>query len=175
LHKKRKKGTLDSNIHSNNNEIQEFSKKFVHFLQQEYDLGIEEVTKIISKAEKKIPISIFDNKELSILETICKYLKEELTLSYHQIAISLARNDRTIWATYNNSLKKRKAKLSIKESKFSIPLSKLKNNKLTTFETIVLYLKDNYKLNYHEIAVLLRRDERNIWAVYQRARKKNVK
>lgn len=162
------------------NQIQEFSKKFVDFLEKEYGLDIGEVRNLISKIEKKgkeirIPISVFNNKELSILESICKYLKEEFGFSFHRVALLLNRDDRTIWVTYNNSLKKRKGRLSLKGSEISIPVSLLKNRKLTTFEVIALYLKDNYRLSYHEIGVLLRRDERNIWAIYHRARKKNVK
>jgi predicted DNA-binding protein (UPF0251 family) len=161
--------------------IQDFSNKFVHFLEKEYGLGKDEIKGIMSKAEKKsakeirIPVSIFDNEELSILETICKYLKEELMLNFHKIALSLNRNDRTIWATYNNSLKKRKEKLVVGKSEISIPLSLLKNRKFTAYELIVLHLKDSCKLNYHQMGILLRRDERNIWTTYQKARKKNVK
>jgi hypothetical protein len=176
LYKKRKKNDLSRD--ANSYKIQEFSKKFIRFLEKEYGLGIKEVEGFISKKAKeelKIPISIFNNKELSILENICKYLKEELKLNFHQIALLLNRNDRTIWTTYKNSVKKRKKRLSLEKSEISIPLSSLKNRKLTTFEIIVIYLKDGYKLNYHQIGVLLRRDERNIWATYQRARKKNVK
>lgn len=163
-----------------NEEVQDFSKRFIHFLGSEYG-GVEEVKELISKIEKKlrkevrIPVSIFDNNELSILEGVCKYLKEELKVSFHKIALLLNRDDRTIWATYNNSLKKRKERLQLKESETSIPVSLLKNRKLTAFESIVLYLKDDYRLNYHQIGVLLRRDERNIWATYARARKKNAK
>ena len=160
-------------------EAKEISKKFISFLEKEYKLGLEEFKEIISRAKKKveirIPVSIFDNEELSILEAVCKYLKEGLKLRFHQIALLLNRNDRTIWVTYNNSLKKRKEKLSLKKSEISIPISLLKNRKLTVFEIIALYLKDNYRLNYHQISVLLKRDERNIWTTYQRARKKNVK
>lgn len=179
MSEKRKKGSLKTDMYSSESDISDFSKKFVHFLKEEYGVELEEVKELISKAEKKskkeirIPISVFDNKELSILEDICKYLKEELGLNFHEIALLLGRNDRTIWATYNNSLKKRKERLSIKESEISIQVSLLKNRKLTTFEVIVLCLKDNYGLNYHRISILLKRDERNIWATYQRARKKN--
>ncbi|MDP4012450.1 MAG: hypothetical protein Q8R00_02485, partial [Candidatus Nanoarchaeia archaeon] len=44
-----------------------------------------------------VPISVFNNKELSALETICKYLKENKHYNYHEIAQLLNRNDRTIW------------------------------------------------------------------------------
>ncbi|MBW2984589.1 hypothetical protein KY361_05710 [Candidatus Woesearchaeota archaeon] len=59
-----------------------------------------------------------------------------------------------------------------KESGYKIPVSIFKKEKLSPFEAIVKYLKDDMKLTYHEIGILLNRDERNIWTVYNRARKK---
>ena len=59
-----------------------------------------------------------------------------------------------------------------KESGYKITVSIFKKEKLSPFEAIVKYLKDDMKLTYHEIGILLNRDERNIWTVYNRARKK---
>ncbi len=59
-----------------------------------------------------------------------------------------------------------------KESDYKIPVSVFKESKLSPFETIVKYLKEEKKLNYHQIGILLNRDERNIWTVYNRAKKK---
>lgn len=153
-----------------------FSDKFLRFLDEEYGIK-EEFEKIVSKAKKEIeiPISAFNNDELSILECVCRYLKEGLGLRYCEIASLLNRDERTIWVVYNNSLKKRKKKLVFRKSKILIPVSKLEDRKFTVFEGITLHLKDHYNLNYRKIGELLRRDERNIWAIYQRARKKNVK
>ena len=85
----------------------------------------------------------------------------------------LNRNDRTIWATYNNAVKKRKERLPVKESKLYIPVSIFSGRKLSVLETIVSYLKDKFGLRYSEISALLNRDERNIWTAYNRAKKKN--
>ena len=172
-----KKRGFDADIDSP--EVQDFFKRFIHFSEKEYGLGIDGIKKLLFKLEKKhektIPISVFDNNELSILESVCKYLKEDLNLSYHKIAVLINRNDRTVWASYNNSLKKRKKRLLVTQSEISIPIDLLKNRRFTALEVIVLYLRENYNLNYHKIGVLLRRDERNIWSTYQRARKKNAK
>ena len=119
-----------------------------------------------------IPISIFEIKNLSALEVICKYLKENLELNYSKIALLLNRNSRTIWTTYNNAVKKKKESLVVKDSRFFIPISILKNRKLSVLEGIVSYLKDRFNLRYSEISILLNRDERNIWTVYNRAKKK---
>ena len=56
--------------------------------------------------------------------------------------------------------------------KYTIPLSVVCDRDVSIFETIVEYLKETYDLTYHEIAVLLNRDDRTIWTVYKRAQKK---
>ena len=48
------------------------------------------------------------------------------------------------------------------------------NNNLTIFESFVKYLKEAKSFNFHEISLLLNRDERNIWTVYKNAVKKGV-
>ena len=145
-------------------------------IKEKYSLSTNEIFNLIDRKpvskEILIPISIFEVGDLSALETICKYLKEELDLNYAKIALLLNRNSRTIWTTYNNAIKKRKEKLPVNESKFSIPVSIFKNRKFSVLESIVSYLKNNFSLRYSEISVLLNRDERNIWTVYNRAKKK---
>jgi hypothetical protein len=53
-----------------------------------------------------------------------------------------------------------------------IPVSIFKKEKLTPFEAMVKYLKEEKNLNYRQIGKLLNRDERNIWTVYNRSKKK---
>lgn len=60
----------------------------------------------------------------------------------------------------------------MEKNNLSIPVSIFKELRLTPFELIVWYLKDTKKLSYADIGRLLNRDERNIWTVYQRAKKK---
>ena len=64
------------------------------------------------------------------------------------------------------------ALLLLKESRYGIPLSIFRRTPYTTFESMVLYLKDQKGLSFHEIAILLARDERNIWTIYKRAKVK---
>jgi len=53
-----------------------------------------------------------------------------------------------------------------------IPSSIFKDRTLSVLEAMVEYLKEKQNLTYHQIALLLNRDERNIWTVYSRAKKK---
>ncbi|MFH1501046.1 MAG: hypothetical protein ABIE22_03830 [archaeon] len=61
----------------------------------------------MSKKEVRIPVDIFKDRNLSVLEVLVEYLKEKLNLSYHKIAVLLNRDDRTIWTVYNRVGKKR--------------------------------------------------------------------
>ncbi len=55
----------------------------------------------------------------------------------------------------------------------NLKLSIFQNN-LTIFESLVKFLKEEKSFNFHEISILLNRDERNIWTVYQNTVKKGV-
>ncbi len=74
---------------------------------------------------------------------------------------------------------KRSIKRNEKEKLGSLPnglfidFSIFRNTNLTIFESLVKYLKENKKLSYHEIGLLLGRDERNIWTIYNRTKKKS--
>jgi len=129
-----------------------------------------EILSLIEQEEIFIPCSIF-NKKLSSLEVISKYLVENKNLSLKRISTLLNRSNRNIWNAYNKSKQKFSKKLNVKES-LLIPIPILRNLNFTLLENIVSYLKENLELSYHEIAVLLQRDDRTIWTVYKRAKKK---
>ena len=147
-------------------------EKFVEIFEKEYEIDLSEVRKELKKQtpeEILIPVSIFNSK-LGSLETVCKYLKENLKLNYHEIAELLNRNDRTVWATCRNASRKVKKRLVAKEGQ-TIPISIIANRKLSVLEAIVSHLKQ-FNLTYREIGVMLKRDERNVWTVHNRAKKK---
>jgi DNA-directed RNA polymerase specialized sigma24 family protein len=41
------------------------------------------------------------------MESVVFYMKKSLDMTYHEIAVALNRDDRTIWTVYNRALKKR--------------------------------------------------------------------
>jgi DNA-binding NarL/FixJ family response regulator len=55
---------------------------------------------------ESIPVNIFVNRSLSILESIVIYLKSEYGFSFNEIATRLGKNYRTIWTVYKRALKK---------------------------------------------------------------------
>jgi hypothetical protein len=130
-------------------------------------------TDIISKLEKKeilIPSCIF-NKKLSIFESIVKYLKENLGLANKEIAVLTFKSQKSIWQSYNSAKKKLPSIFKITVSDHYIPISILQKP-FTILESVVLFLKDDLLLSFHKIAVILKRDDRTIWTVYNRAKKK---
>ena len=145
-------------------------------LEENQNLSFDEILNILKKREvdrktKTLPISIFNNISLSALEAVTKYLKENLNLNYNEIAALLSRNYDPIRITYWNSKKKLPGKLDI-SSDNNIPIDIFRNKQLSVLENLTSYLKDEMHLTYHEIAVLLKRDDRTIWTVYNRALKK---
>jgi transcriptional regulatory protein LevR len=71
-------------------------------------------------------------------------------------------------------VKKRKKKKEddLVISTVNIPTSIFRDRSLSVLEAVVEYLKEHHNLNYHQIARLLNRDERTVWTVYSRAKKK---
>ena len=153
----------------NYNDLVKFYK-----IKKVFDEFKEATPEIIKKFEEKkieIPVSVFSEK-LSCLETVVKYLRENLNLSNKEISKLIKRSEKTIWQAYNYSKKKYSSKFKIEFSKYYIPVSVLSDRKLSVLESIVKYLHENFELNYSEIARLLCRDSRTIWTVYSRAEKK---
>ena len=130
---------------------------------------------VLSLKERKspdlIPVSIFDNDKLSIFEALVKYMKEDLRLRFVAIASILKRSDKTIWTTYHKSKQKMPMAFASVVSDINVPVSSFSNRTFTAFESLVAWLKEQGLTN-HEIAVRLHRDDRTIWSVYDRVKKK---
>ena len=162
--------------------VDAFEKRLLATLSylKEQGLNSEEIIELVKKSlkvpakeEVSAPISIFNNEQLGSLEAIVKYLRENLLLSFKQIALLTNRNQIALAVTYRNAKKKLEAKFVVEEiSPYSIPVSILQDRNLSVLENISAYLKDTFGLAYHKIALLLNRDDRTIWTVYQRAKKK---
>jgi hypothetical protein len=115
-----------------------------------------------------LPISIFKN-ELTPFQAIIKYLRENLLLSNKKIAALLGRETKSIWNTYKAV--KRAKQITPDQTSLYIPLSLFKNKALSAFEVLIVFLK-NKDMTYAEISRLLNKDQRTIWTVHARAKKK---
>jgi len=74
------------------------------------------------------------------------------------------------WIDLGNFSKSEGSALTI-----TIPVSVIADRSLATLESVVEYLKEVQNLSYHQIAELLQRDDRTVWTVYSRAKKKRNK
>ncbi|MCH7568294.1 MAG: hypothetical protein IIA87_02630, partial [Nanoarchaeota archaeon] len=140
-------------------------------LAEKYKIGKKELIEVLElRIKENIPSTIF-SKKLGGLEAIVKYMKENLGMSYSEIAKQLVRDDRTIWTSYKKATEKQPEALEVKETSTFFPIEIFKDRNLTVLESIVVYLKEK-GLRYSEIAKLLDRDQRNIQTIYSRAIKK---
>ncbi|MCK4552814.1 hypothetical protein KAT80_01275 [Candidatus Pacearchaeota archaeon] len=146
----------------------EIIQVIIERLKKKYQINKKEILEIVRKNEKlNIPITIF-SKELGALESLVKYMKENLNMTYKEVAEELNRDERTIWTAYKKASEKQKEPMEIKKTKIFLPISIFENKKLTILESIITYLKEK-EMKYSEIAKLLKRDQRNIWTIYSRA------
>lgn len=117
-----------------------------------------------------IPIGVFDNNVLGSLEAIVKYMKEN-GIKFSKIAKVLNRSSKTIWATYHKAGIKMPSHFGSISSKIMIPASVFANREFSVLETVVAFIKDLDYTN-HEVGQMLRLDDRTIWTVYDRVKKK---
>lgn len=139
--------------------------------------GISVVDRPFNSNPILIPTYIFRNRQLSVLEVIVKHLKEERKLSYREISVILGRDERNVWTVYNRVRQKNLALSHFKPetveiSDVFVPASIFVDRTLAVLEALVEYLRDVSGLNYHEIGMILGRDERTVWTAYARAKEK---
>ena len=120
--------------------------------------------------KENIPATIF-SKDVGALEALCRYMKENLGMNYHEIAVALSRNDRTVWTACNKAIKKQRELPPVKKTSIMLPVKIFQNRKLTVLEAAIIHLK-NGGMRYSKIGELLHRDQRNIWTIYSRAKNK---
>lgn len=134
---------------------------------------LHEVTEqeILGKKEISVPVGIFSNDALSSLEAIVKYLKEDSKLKFSKIAKLLNRSNKTIWATYHNAIKKMPSPFADLSRDIMIPASAISNRSYSTLESVVGFIK-NLDYSNHEVALMLHLDDRTIWTIWDRVKKK---
>ncbi len=142
-------------------------------LQSNYGLSEDEILSQVKGAPLvTVPVSLFADKRARPLELLCIYLKGERNLSFKEIAALLNRDYRTVWTTCSNASRKLKGKLTIAASKYNLPVAIFGNRRLSVLEAVVAHMKEQFSLKFVEIASLIGRDQRNISAIYRRAKKK---
>jgi DNA-binding CsgD family transcriptional regulator len=141
-------------------------KKFQEYISQQKLL-----VDIRTSLQSSFPIIIL-RTELSGLEAIVKYLRENRQASYKEIGILLKRNPKTLAVTYKIAKSKLPSPYSsdIDETKERIEYSAF-SNKLSVLESICHYLRIR-NMTYSQIATLISKNPRTVWTVCKRAEKK---
>ena len=151
-------------------------------LKERYELGLNDLLDIAKKRtlrkepqkeikkEVKIPLEVFKQK-IGVAESICKYLKENNGLKFSQISRIVGRDQRTIWNNYRNAARKMEEEIKVDENTKYIPMKVFSNRKLSMLESVIYYLREERYRN-KEIAEMLDKDARNVWTIWNRARKK---
>ena len=148
---------------------------FIENVAEKHALSFDEIISLLKQKESKdilFPSFILRDRNLGILEAVTKYLKEEINLTYHKIAVLLNRDDRVVWVTCNKALKKKKERFVVNVPNYWLPVSIFADTSLGPLEAVSKYFVDDIKLSFIEIAKLLNRDSRSIWACYNRAKNK---
>jgi hypothetical protein len=114
-----------------------------------------------------VPIAIFADRRFGIMEALVKYLVENRSMSYKQVALLLDRDNRAIWVTYNHARKKTIYKFRDTQG-YMIPLSVFAGIKRGVLGALARYCSRTLGLGNAEIARMLGRDARTIWAVLNR-------
>ncbi|MEK6967811.1 MAG: hypothetical protein AABX51_04225 [Nanoarchaeota archaeon] len=144
-------------------------------LQKNHNILPENAIKLISKNDElRIPISIFV-QELTVLESVTKFLHEQKGMKLADIARILERSPRSIWGSFKLASKKHAASLPIDPSAIRIPLKLFSHEVLSPSQMLVITLADEHKLRLSEIAQLLHRDGRTIWTMYNIGKKRMQK
>lgn len=142
-------------------------KELYEALKRKYGLSSPEIMNLVEREEILVPVCIY-TEDLGSLEIVVKYLKENLKLGNNEISRSIGRDSKSVWQAYNKSKIKHPDLFIVDSCEHYFPASILQDKRYSVLGSIVVYLKDNFNLSYHEIAVLLKRDDRTIWTTYQR-------
>jgi len=138
---------------------------------------VQTLVRLYKKKEKRtkigIPLLLFSNKDLGILQITVKYLKENSSMSYSSIARLLKRNERTIWATYAHAKKKNGYSFNDSNESQLIPVDILADRRFGPLEGLVFYMRDELGMTFKEISGMLNRSYTTIWVSYQNAQKKS--
>lgn len=128
-----------------------------------------------------VPVGIF-RSELGPLEAVVKYARDVLQLSVQAVSRFTGRTPSTVSISYRNAKAPLVLDLELKDINFRklrvprnsllIPASAFVAD-LSVLEAVCLHLHTRVGLRYADIARLLHRDQRTVYTVVSRARRKS--
>jgi len=136
-------------------------QEIVHEIQREFNLTPRQV---FEAQELYVPLSIFADRRLGVLEALVKFMVENNGMSYNEIANILKRDNRTIWTTYHKAIKKSTSVFKELPG-YMIPVNIFAERKMGVLEVLAKYCKVTLNMTNCEIAKIIKRDNRTIWCV----------
>ena len=148
-------------------------------ISSKYAMDYNNILQLLKKRQNyvTIPASMFNNS-LSPLENVVLYLYVKFGFSQTEIATLLNRDHTTIWTTLENAMKKSKIQkyneliAALEQEEILVPVQVFADRKLSILESLSIYIKDRFEMSYHQIALMLGKNDRTIWTVVDRARRK---
>ncbi len=142
--------------------------KDIEELEKKYSMPYHEIFALIKNSEIHLPLSIF-SKDLGAFESIVRYLKDSLDLSFKQISILTKRKIQAVRTTYNRA--KGKDHRDASPTKDTIPLNVIHDHNLSVLENIVNYFLQ-IGMDIHSISRVMDRNYKTIWTIKQRIKGK---
>ncbi len=134
-----------------------------------------------NSAEKTVSSTIFCDRRSAPLEAVVVYLHDVKHYTFAAIGKLLNRSAKTTYTSYARAKEKQSTEYAVELNEVQrhyaipIPLTVFHDRVFSSLECLVVYLKETKVMTYRQIAIILNRDERNIWSVYHHALKKQKK
>jgi len=101
--------------------------------------GVEDSEIADSIFADALPLDALTADNLTVFESAVKYLRENRSKKFTEIAPLLQRSQKTVWATYSRACEKNSSRI-ISKSSVLIPLSIFRDNNYSPLESVVAYL-----------------------------------
>ncbi len=144
------------------------------YLAQRHGLSEAEARRVLrGEGEPTVPVTIFVH-ELTPLEALVKHLRENEGMRLVRIAELIGRDQRCVGTTYRRAREKAPGPLAAPPSTLSFPVALLRDKRLSPAEHLASHLLEA-GLPYSEVARRTKRDDRTIWTLAARARRKRAR
>jgi hypothetical protein len=135
-------------------------------LKTAYGLSSQQVRELLQDG-RSVPLTLYQNRDLGIMELTVKYLHENESLPLAEIARLINRDQRTVWVMYRQATLKSAARLAPETTDYTIPLV-FRDRDSGVLQAIVAYVKERHNLRFADIGRIMNRDPRIICTVYHR-------
>ncbi|MBW2967331.1 hypothetical protein KY362_02480, partial [Candidatus Woesearchaeota archaeon] len=113
-------------------------------------------------------------QSLSPSEALCTYLHRQRGLSFHEIALLINRDERSVWTSCSRAGAKRGTLIQPDKDSIRIPTSLFHDRSLSILEHVVYHLKSAHSMTNAKVAALLNKNPSAVATVAKRAERKRA-